>query len=108
MPIDVFDETVITLSEAAKRLPRIRAGKRPHPATLYRWISAGRKSHRGTIVHLESVKVGGTTCTSLEALQRFFDRLTGDREVETPPTITERRRLRQIEEAEEALRRSGI
>ena len=39
-------------------------------------------------VRLETVKLGGTACTSLEALQRFFDRLSGDTTVVTPTTIT--------------------
>jgi hypothetical protein len=57
---------------------------------------------------LEMVKVGGRSCTSEEALQRFFDRLTGDQKVVTPPTITQRQRLREIERAEERLRGYGI
>jgi hypothetical protein len=47
-------------------------------------------------------------CTSKEALQRFFDRLSGNQQVVTPPTITSRQRLRQIQRAEEELRRAGI
>jgi hypothetical protein len=70
---------------------------------------AGRKSRDGMIVRLETIKFGGTTCTSKEALQRFFDRLTGDLTVVTPPTITARERLRQIEAVERQLmERYGI
>jgi hypothetical protein len=43
-----------------------------------------------------------------EALQRFFDRLTGNQSIVTPPTITQRQRLREIERAEEYLRRHCI
>jgi hypothetical protein len=75
MSIDVFAEEVLTLSKAARRLPRLR-DKPPSPATMWRWINKGVKSLNGTTVRLEIVKVGGTTCTSLEALNRFFRRLS--------------------------------
>ena len=64
-------EHLIRLADAAKRLPRRRGGKRPSTSTLYRW---GRHGLRG--IKLETIRIGGTTCTSLEALQRFFERLT--------------------------------
>lgn len=64
--IDVTNEQVITLNEAARILP-----KRPHVSCLYRWTKQGC---RGVV--LESVQVGGTRCTSKEALQRFCERLT--------------------------------
>ncbi len=41
---------------------------------LYRWATEGLRG-----VHLETIQVGGTLCTSIEALQRFFERL-GQRE----------------------------
>ena len=64
-------EELVSLRDAAKLLPRRRAGKRPHVATLYRWTTRGL---RGVV--LETLQVGGTLCTSREALQRFFERLT--------------------------------
>jgi hypothetical protein len=64
-------ETVRTLTEAAARLPRRRGGKPVHVSTLHRWASHGCKG-----VRLETIQIGGTRCTSVEALQRFFDRLT--------------------------------
>jgi Protein of unknown function (DUF1580) len=64
-------ETVLSLTDAAARLPRRRGGKRVNVATLYRWASHGCRG-----VRLETLQIGGTKCTSLEALQRFFDRLT--------------------------------
>lgn len=108
MSINVFEEQVVCLADATKQLPKLRNGKRPHVSTIYRWITAGKKCPDGSVAHLESVKVGGTTCTSLEALQRFFDRLTGDKEIVSPPSITNRQRLRRIREAEEELDRAGI
>ena len=69
--INIKNEKIISFVEACKRLPHRRAGRPVHPATLYRWANIGLKG-----IKLETVQVGGTLCTSLEALQRFFDRLT--------------------------------
>lgn len=71
--IRLSTETLISLTEAAGRLPRRRAGRPTHPATLYRWASDG---FRG--VRLETIQVGATLCTSLEALERFFEELSRD------------------------------
>jgi hypothetical protein len=108
MSIDVFSETVVTLTEATKRLPKLNESKRLHVTTMYRWVQRGCLSKDGTTVRLETIKIGGTTCTSLEALQRFFDQLNGDTAVRTPRTITSKSRLRQIEAAERELREAGI
>ena len=70
MAIDLRTETVLSLTDAADFLPRRRRGKRPHFSTLYRWALKG---FRG--VRLETIRIGGTLCTSKEALQRFADHL---------------------------------
>src|SRR5262245_12375645 len=67
-----IDETILPPAEAARELPRRRRGRKPHVSTLYRWMTSGC---RGVV--LESIQVGGTRCTSREALQRFFERLSG-------------------------------
>ena len=72
--IDIHLEKLVSFPEAARLLPRRRRGRKPHVATLYRWASRGLRGHR-----LETIRVGGSLCTSVEALQRFFDKLT-DRE----------------------------
>lgn len=108
MALDVFSEKVIGLKEASQLLPKTTGNKTVHFATLFRWILGGLKAKDGFVVRLESVKIGGRLCTSQEALQRFFDRLSGNQQVVTPPTITSRQRLRQIKAAEEDLRRAGI
>ena len=113
MAIDVFKETLVTMAEAVKRLPEVggREGH-PHVGTLYRWMLRGCTSRDGMVIRLETVKMGGTACTSLEALQRFFDRLSGDTTVVTPPTPTKRQldkeRERRIQQAERELRAAGI
>ena len=68
--IQLDSEHVLSLREATQQLPRRRTGQRPHIATLYRWATDGLRG-----VQLETLQVGGTLCTSIEALQRFFERL---------------------------------
>ena len=108
MAIDVFTEKVVTLKQATRLLPRSTRDNHLHVSTLYRWAIGGVRSKDGMNVRLETVKIGGIAYTSQEALQRFFDRLSGDTAVITPPTITSRQRLRQIQRAEEELRRAGL
>lgn len=71
--IDLLTEDVLSLAQAADQsvLPRRRGGKRPHASTLYRWATVGCRG-----VKLETIRFGGTLCTSLEALQRFTAALT--------------------------------
>ena len=69
--IDSASESLISLAQAADELPRRRRGRKTHVSTLYRWAMAGC---RGVV--LESIQIGGTRCTSREALQRFFERLS--------------------------------
>ena len=70
MVIDFRQETLISLAEAAKYIPRGKR-KRLHASTVYRWTTNGV---RGVV--LESIQCGGTRYTSLEALDRFFKRLS--------------------------------
>ena len=63
-------ESLVPLGEAARFVPPRRGGKAAHPSTLFRWAAHGLRG-----VRLEVVQVGGTKCTSREALHRFFDRL---------------------------------
>lgn len=69
--MNICTERVISLTEAAAMLPRRRRGRKPHPSTLYRWSVAGC---RGVV--LETCQVGGTRCTTVEALERFVAKLT--------------------------------
>ena len=67
--INLSTETVVTLTAATNHLPRRRGGKKISPSTLYRWSKDG----------LETIRVGGTLCTSIQALQRFCEMLTARR-----------------------------
>ena len=102
MAIDPLSEKVVSLAHAAKLLPRRRGGKRPHVSCIYRWTTAGC---RGVI--LESIQVGGTRCTSREALARFFAALThGDRRG-APAARSVAARQRAVAAAERELERLG-
>ncbi len=103
--IDISIEETFSLAEAAKRLPCRRKGVRPNVATLYRWAQLGCRG-----VRLETICVGATRCTSMEAMQRFFDALTAQAEhrpCPQRPHMTAARR-KQIEAAEQRLAQAGV
>lgn len=68
--ISADQETVFPLGAAAKRVEKI-TGRRHNASTIYRWASRGLKG-----VRLETRKMGGCSYTSMEAINRFFDRLS--------------------------------
>jgi hypothetical protein len=100
-----LSESLVSLTQASKLLPARRKGKRPNVATLYRWSTAGCKG-----VVLETTQVGGTRCTSREALGRFFDRLSAQSSVVTsaPAPLPARVNRRDVERAERVLDAAGI
>ena len=69
--INIATENLLTLPDAAKRLPRRRRDRPVHVSTLYRWISRGVRG-----VRLEAVQIGGSLYVSQQSLQRFADCLT--------------------------------
>ena len=64
--IDIEHEHLVALHDVPKLLPARANGKRVHISAVYRWVQRGVRG-----VHLEIVRVGGTSYTSREALQRF-------------------------------------
>ena len=90
--IDLNAEHILSLTDATKRLPKRRMGKRPHVATLYRWSTRGV---RGVV--LETIQIGGTRCTSTEALQRFAERLSCPSTSDSPRFDTSRSEHRRAE-----------
>lgn len=74
MAINLQEEVLISLADAAKELPAFN-GKRVHTSTLWRWCIEGVRG-----IRLEHVRVGGRICTSVEALSRFTNRLAEVRE----------------------------
>jgi hypothetical protein len=101
--IDPNTETLVSLSEAARYLPRRRAGKKPHVSCIYRWTTSGC---RGVI--LESIQVGGTRCTSKEALARFFRRLTSGDAADVPEIRSVAKRDRDCAKAMRELEQAGV
>lgn len=71
MAIEIWKETTIPLAAAVQLLPARRQGKPPTLSCIYRWTAKG---YRGVV--LERVAIGGTRCTSREALSRFFQRIS--------------------------------
>jgi hypothetical protein len=101
--IDISTEQIFPLTEAPKRreLPRRRFQRPPHVATFYRWAKYGVRG-----VRLETIRVGGTRCTSLQAIQRFFNALSATDQLHAPSTGSARRR--KSEEASQALTAEGL
>ncbi len=90
--IDLKTEQIIPIGSVPRHLPH-----RPNLSTIYRWIGAGS---------LETVKLGGRTFTSLEALDRFAKHRGGrSKPPESTPTP---QRQREIADAERKLRESGL
>ncbi|MCE5327856.1 MAG: DUF1580 domain-containing protein [Planctomycetaceae bacterium] len=111
MAIDIEQERIIDLSEAARVLPRIN-GKKPSISTLWRWCRIGLRG-----VRLEYVKVGRNIATSLPALNRFFVELAKAEEPLDEYPRGEHRsslyrgpaaRLRAIRAAEKRLEEAGL
>jgi hypothetical protein len=108
--ISVETETLLTLSQAAAKLPCRRQGKRVSCVTLWRWTTHGCKGHI-----LETLQTPGGRVTSKEALQRFFEALTHSRQagsVSTRPAPlpggrSPSRRKRDNEKAEQYLIERG-
>jgi hypothetical protein len=98
MAIDPLTEEILSLSCAARRLPRLRNDRPVSPATLWRWAARGVRD-----VRLETIKIGGATCTSVEALQRFIAALNG-----RPSPTTKANRVKHDEAVERELSTRGI
>jgi len=103
MGIDVSTECLICLRDAARLLPARGRGKKPHVSCLYRWTTAGC---RGVV--LESVDVGGTRCTSREAIARFVNRLSALRTVSRSVQNERAKRGKDMEEVNRKLDDLGL
>ena len=77
----------ISLAQAAERLPPSREGRPVHKTCLWRWATEGSKASGGRTVHLEAARVGGRLVTTLQALERYMARLSGDVVVDAPPPV---------------------
>lgn len=107
--IDLRTEQVVSLAEATQHLPNGRGGKKLHLTTVHRWASIGvlPPNKDDPRIILETIRVGGTRCTSIEAIQRFCEHLTGGQDAPIAPRTTSSRR-HAAEKAERELSRAGI
>jgi hypothetical protein len=95
MAIDISTESLISMGEASARLPG-----RPSLCTIWRWRLRGVRGRR-----LESVVIGGTPYTSVEALERFARHQGG---TDAPTIRTPAARERAIRQAERELADAGV
>ena len=103
MSIDLSSERPLSFQEALEHLPR-RRGKLLHLSTLYRWADIGVRG-----VKLEIIKVGGATCTTLAAIQRFCQGVTDAPRKHTGGRLrASKARQRRANRAARALDRAGI
>jgi hypothetical protein len=100
--IDTLKEKLFRLNEARFFFPRRRKNKHPALETMYRWTGRGC---RGVV--LESVSVGRCRCTSLQAIQRFVERLSA-LDTSGPQVRSPTARERASRSAGEELGRIGI
>lgn len=100
--IDLLNEQVLTIPEAAKRLPG-RRGKPIHVSTVYRWIQTGVEG-----IRLEAARMGGTMVTSVEALQRFLVGLSSGSPTRLNQRPGPRKRRRGSPQSRQTLRELGL
>jgi hypothetical protein len=76
--IRIGKEKLYALKQLLCHVPPRRTGKQTHLSTLLRWIQRGARSRGGAVVKLEATRLGNRWVASIEALQRFADRLVCD------------------------------
>lgn len=86
--IDIGNEQLVSLRDVPKLLPTRSSGKRVHISAVYRWVQRGVRGNR-----LEVIRVGGTTYTSREALQRFASSPAQPRQGANPNSATRQRQI---------------
>jgi hypothetical protein len=108
--IDLSRETLISVAQAARRLPSSRLDRPVSPSCVWRWIARGYRLADGRVVRLEGVRVCGRWLTSAEALARFFAAQTPppDNAVPTHAPRTPTARRRASERAAAKLDKLGI
>jgi len=100
--IDFSFELPITLS-AACALPQLRRnGRKPHKASMYRWVTSGCRG-----ITLESAIVAGSRVTTSEAVDRWIVRLSEPRDSQTTMIQTPAGRDRKIQRASSDLEQEG-
>lgn len=91
-PHPLLAETVLTLTQAAGRLPGAKGCRHPNPTTLLRWVIRGAKARDGRRVRLDAVKLPGGWRTSAEALGRFLAAIGPEEPAPARPSPAARRK----------------
>jgi hypothetical protein len=108
LTINAFEDTLLTMTEAAKECPKIE-GKRLSSVTLWRWAKHGKRG-----VKLEHVWIGRNMMTTKGAMNAFFHAVASApaREKTTlsecAPKATANQREREIESARKRLIARGM
>jgi len=97
MAIDHQNEQVISIADAAQRLPG-----RPSVRTVWRWLDRGCRK-----TQLESILIGGRRYTSVEAVDRFLTAIN-EPDVKRASPATTAKRQRAIDQAERELQEAGL
>ena len=100
--IDVTAENLIRFCELPKWTDE-HLGRRVHPSTLHRWRLRGTRG-----VKLETLLVGGTRYTSVEALNRFFAATTAAADGEPVAAVLGTLNSKRMLESEAYLESEGI
>ena len=100
--INLASDNILSLREAARWLPPVN-GKRPHPATIWRWASKGING-----IRLETAKIGRRVITSTSALQTFTSALAERPIIETKAPPSPASRSRSMHDAERRLVADGV
>jgi hypothetical protein len=108
MAISFATEKTMSLSAAARMLPPGRGGRPVSLSCVLRWVLNGVRAKSGEVVRLEAVRLGARWVTSVEALERFTERLTPDLGAEPTRRTTAAQRTRASERAEKALEEIGL
>ncbi len=95
MSVNILSENLITLQQAACRVPSSRGRKSVSFSCVLRWIKKGIPGPDGDRVRFEAIRMGGKWLTTVEALERWSMRLTPRLDgapIPTPRTLNQRER----------------
>ncbi len=104
-------DELLTFAEAARLLPRRRAGRPVHPSTVSRWRSPGIRRRDGSSITLRCVGLPSGWMTTLEWIREFVEQITAEKSGQPAPAPALRTtagRRRAIERANRELDAIGI
>lgn len=103
MAIDIYEETIIDLTDVRGHVPGPR---KQSLATAFRWWRIGIRLPGSKLrIKLETVKIAGRRCSSVEAVRRF---LHAANDKEGAMTVTPAQRRTQAETANRLLQEAGL